>query len=97
MFFGNWAPDLCRKIIKNVKDKKFEEAQKIQEKKVKDLRKSRDSKSLNEEMEKLRNACKDNVNLVPYLVSVAEKGGTVGEIVDVMKSVYGEWQESFGF
>ena len=74
-----------------------EEAQKIQEKKVKDLRKSRDSKSLNEEMEKLRNACKDNVNLVPYLVSVAEKGGTVGEIVDVMKSVYGEWQESFGF
>ena len=39
-----------------------EEAQKIQEKKVKDLRKSRDSKSLNEEMKKLRNACKDNVN-----------------------------------
>ena len=30
MFFGNWAPDLCRKIIKNVKDKKFEEAEKIQ-------------------------------------------------------------------
>ena len=74
-----------------------EAAQKTQEKKVKDLRKNRDSKSLNEEMKKLRNACKDNVNLVPYLVSVAEKGGTVGEIVEVMKSVYGEWQESFGF
>mgnify|MGYP003324920240 CR=1 FL=1 len=40
---------------------------------------------------------KDNVNLMPYIISVAEKGGTVGEIVDVMKSVYGEWQESFGF
>ena len=64
---------------------------------MKDLRKNRDSESLNKEMEKLRNACKDNVNLVPYLVSVAEKGATVGEIVDVMKSVYGEWQESFGF
>lgn len=74
-----------------------EAAQKTQEKKVKDLRKNRNSKSLNEEMKKLRNACKDNVNLVPYLVSVAEKGGTVGEIVEVMKSVYGEWQESFGF
>ena len=74
-----------------------EAAQKTQEKKVKDLRKNRDSKSLNEEMKKLRNACKDNVNLVPYLISVAEKGGTVGEIVDIMKSVYGEWQESFGF
>ena len=35
-----------------------EEAQKIQEKKVKDLRKSRDAKSFNEEIEKLRNACK---------------------------------------
>jgi methylmalonyl-CoA mutase N-terminal domain/subunit len=30
------------------------------------------------------------------LVLVAEEGATIGEIVEVMKSVYGEWEESFG-
>ena len=47
-------------------------------------------------MKKLRNACENNLNLVPYLVLVAEEGATIGEIVEVMKSVYGEWEESFG-
>ena len=47
-------------------------------------------------MKKLRNACENNLNLVPCLVEVAEHGGTVGEIVELMKSVYGEWEESFG-
>ena len=47
-------------------------------------------------MKKLRNACENNFNLVPYLVEVAEHGGTVGEIVELMKEVYGEWEESFG-
>ena len=36
------------------------------------------------------------LNLVPFLIEVAEQGGTVGEIVEVMKKVYGEWEESFG-
>ena len=47
-------------------------------------------------MKKLRNACENNLNLVPYLIEVAEHGGTVGEIVELMKGVYGEWEESFG-
>ena len=40
--------------------------------------------------------CKNDLNLVPFLIEVAEEGGTVGEIVEVMKKVYGEWEESFG-
>ena len=43
----------------------------------------------------LMNIEKD-LNLVPFLIEVAEEGGTVGEIVEVMKKVYGEWEESFG-
>ena len=39
---------------------------------------------------------KKDLNLVPFLIEVAEQGGTVGEIVEVMKKVYGEWEESFG-
>ena len=71
-------------------------AQKIQEKKIEILKKNRNAKSLNIKMKKLRNACENNLNLVPYLVLVAEEGATIGEIVEVMKTVYGEWEESFG-
>jgi len=78
-------------ILKISKD-----AQETQEKKIKKLRETRDSKLLEEKMKKLSDACKKDLNLVPYLVEVAEAGGTVGEIVEVMKEVYGEWEESFG-
>ena len=71
-------------------------AQKIQEKKIEILKKNRNTKNLNIKMKKLRNACENNLNLVPYLVLVAEEGATIGEIVEVMKNVYGEWEESFG-
>ena len=67
-----------------------------QENKIKTLRKSRDEKTLQEKMKKLSDACKKDLNLVPFLIEVAERGGTVGEIVEVMKKVYGEWEESFG-
>jgi len=78
-------------ILKISKD-----AQETQEKKIEKLRETRDSKLLEEKMKKLSDACKKDLNLVPYLVEVAEAGGTVGEIVEVMKEVYGEWEESFG-
>jgi len=72
------------------------DAQDTQEDKIKTLRKSRDEKTLQEKMKKLSDACKKDLNLVPFLIEVAEHGGTVGEIVEVMKKVYGEWVESFG-
>jgi methylmalonyl-CoA mutase N-terminal domain/subunit len=73
-----------------------QKAQDIQEKKIKILREKRDNALFDKKMEKLRNACENNLNLVPYLIEVAESGGTVGEIVELMKTVYGEWEESFG-
>ena len=72
------------------------DAQDTQENKIKTLRKNRDEKILQEKMKKLSDACKNDLNLVPFLIEVAEQGGTVGEIVEVMKKVYGEWEESFG-
>ena len=72
------------------------DAQNTQEHKIKTLRKNRDEKILQEKMKKLSDACKNDLNLVPFLIEVAEQGGTIGEIVEVMKKVYGEWEESFG-
>ena len=83
--------ELDIEILKISKD-----AQDTQENKIKTLRKSRDEKTLQEKMKKLSDACKKDLNLVPFLIEVAERGGTVGEIVEVMKKVYGEWEESFG-
>ena len=78
-------------ILKISKD-----AQLTQEEKIKKLRNSRDKVQLNTKMKKLSDACKKDLNLVPFLIEVAEAGATVGEIVEVMKEVYGEWQETFG-
>jgi methylmalonyl-CoA mutase N-terminal domain/subunit len=83
--------ELDIEILKISKD-----AQDTQENKIQNLRKNRNEKILQEKMKKLSDACKKDLNLVPFLIEVAEEGGTVGEIVEVMKKVYGEWEESFG-
>ena len=83
--------ELDIEILKISKD-----AQNTQEKKIQSLRRNRNEKSLQKKMKKLSEACKNDLNLVPFLIEVAEEGGTVGEIVEVMKKVYGEWEESFG-
>ena len=83
--------ELDIEILKISKD-----AQDTQEKKIQSLRRSRNEKTLQKKMKKLSEACKNDLNLVPFLIEVAEEGGTVGEIVEVMKKVYGEWEESFG-
>jgi len=78
-------------ILKISKD-----AQLTQEGKIKKLRQKRNNELLKEKMEKLSVACKKDLNLVPFLIEVAEAGASVGEIVEVMKNEYGEWQETFG-
>ena len=83
--------ELDIEILKISKD-----AQNTQENKIRNLRKERNDKILDKKMKKLSDACKKDLNLVPFLIEVAEAGGTVGEIVEVMKKVYGEWEESFG-
>ena len=83
--------ELDIEILKISKD-----AQIIQENKIKNLRKKRNGKNFEKKMKKLSDACKKDLNLVPFLIEVAEAGGTLGEIVEVMKKEYGEWEESFG-
>ena len=83
--------ELDIEILKISKD-----AQIIQENKIKNLRKKRNGKNFEKKMKKLSDACKKDLNLVPFLIEVAKAGGTLGEIVEVMKKEYGEWEESFG-
>jgi methylmalonyl-CoA mutase N-terminal domain/subunit len=45
----------------------------------------------------LKNDCEQNGNLVPTVIEAVKEYVTVGEIIQVMKDVYGEYEEPIFF
>ena len=70
------------------------ETQKNQIAKLNDIKDCRDSREVIEKLKLITRACKSNDNLIPLIVDAAKSYATLGEIVDAMKDVFGEWQES---
>jgi len=70
------------------------EVEKHQIKKVNKLKENRDNISVKQNLDELSTACINNKNLIPYIINAAKSYATLGEIVDVMKVQYGEWQET---
>ena len=58
------------------------------------VRQERDNVLLSQKLDKITEACKSSENLIPLIIDAAQKGGTLGEIVDSMKKVFGEWSET---
>lgn len=71
-----------------------DEAEKEQLKALKSLRLERDNVQVKASLEKVAEACKDGTNIMPPIIEAARQYATLGEIVDAMKQVFGEWQES---
>ena len=69
-------------------------AEKNQIKALGELRRNRDSGTVKESLNDVENSSRDGRNLVPPIVTAAKAGATMGEIVDAMKVVFGEWQET---
>ncbi|MBH31276.1 MAG: methylmalonyl-CoA mutase [Candidatus Marinimicrobia bacterium] len=69
-------------------------AEKNQVKALEELRLNRDSGTVEKSLKDVENASRDDRNLVPPIVTAAKAGATMGEIVDAMKAVFGEWQET---
>ncbi len=67
--------------------------QTMQIKKLKQLKSKRDSKLVNQKLIKITEACKRDQNLLPLIINAALEYATLGEIVDAMKEVFGEWNE----
>ena len=44
-------------------------------------------------LKSIENACKTKENLVPLIIEAALEYATLGEIVDSMKSHFGDWEE----
>jgi methylmalonyl-CoA mutase N-terminal domain/subunit len=57
------------------------------------LREERHSLEWTDALEDLKRACHEGENIMPYLIACARAQATVGEIMDAMREVFGEYRE----
>jgi methylmalonyl-CoA mutase N-terminal domain/subunit len=70
-----------------------EEVEKGQIKKLQQLKKKRNSDQVDEKLKQLKSAAQTSTNLMPLLVECAKAYCTLGEMVDILKEVFGEYDE----
>jgi methylmalonyl-CoA mutase N-terminal domain/subunit len=69
------------------------EGEKRQFARLKSLRQDRDKVKWEQALNKLRKASEGEENLMPYILDAAKAYATLGEICDVMREVFGEYEE----
>jgi methylmalonyl-CoA mutase N-terminal domain/subunit len=57
------------------------------------LRQERDNAQVGQKLDKLRIACQSTENTMPYILDAVRAYATLGEIIDVMKGVFGVYEE----
>jgi len=70
-----------------------EEVEKGQIKKLQQLKKKRNNNQVDEKLKQLKSAAQTSTNLMPLLVECAKAYCTLGEMVDTLKEVFGEYDE----
>jgi len=60
---------------------------------LKELRESRDNGRVGQALDKLRIACEGTENTMPYIMEAVHAYATLGEIIGVMKEVFGTYEE----
>ena len=70
------------------------EAEEKQKKKLTELRDRRDQVKVDTALKLVEETSRDGANLVPPIVAATKELATMGEIVDAMKTVFGEWTET---
>lgn len=78
-----------RKVLKL--DPTVEERQK---EKLNNLKKRRNNEKVDEALKKLKKAANDDENLMEYIIEAVKVYATLGEITNVLRDVYGEFNES---
>ncbi|RLD02511.1 MAG: methylmalonyl-CoA mutase, partial [Chloroflexi bacterium] len=58
-----------------------------------EIRKTRDNEKVTKSLERLKNACEGTENTMPFILDSVREYATLGEIVNVMKDVFGEYEE----
>src|SRR5213594_3676971 len=66
---------------------------KAQVDRLRKLRRSRDAKKHARALDRLREACEADDNTMPFILDAVRAKATLGEICDVMREVFGVWEE----
>ena len=61
--------------------------------KLQELRQTRDQQQLQQKLQALEDAARGNENLMPRIIDAVRVYGTVGEIADVLRGVWGTYEE----
>ena len=73
------------------------EGEKRQMDRLNEIRRARDNQDVAEKLLALEQAAKGTDNLMPLMIEAAKAYATVGEMMDVLRGVFGEYQPSWGF
>ncbi|MBN2259344.1 MAG: methylmalonyl-CoA mutase family protein [Clostridiales bacterium] len=65
-----------------------------QKERLVELKKNRDNESVQNKLDNLRNACEGDANVMPFILEAVKVYATLGEITQVMRDVFGEYQQS---
>jgi methylmalonyl-CoA mutase N-terminal domain/subunit len=66
----------------------------IQNKSLKNVKDTRDNNLVEEKLKNLRSAAEGTENLMPYIVEAVEAYATLGEISNIFREVFGEYEEN---
>jgi len=73
------------------------DGEKRQVDRLNEIRRTRDNRDVAEKLHALEQAAKGTDNLMPLMIEAAKAYATVGEMMDVLLGVFGEYQPSWGF
>ncbi len=62
-------------------------------KRLKDVRRKRDSRAAKKSLDNIKNACKKGENVMPHCIEAVKNLATLQEICDVYREVYGEYRD----
>ena len=61
---------------------------------LKSLREKRNEETVDAKLKSITEACRTKDSLIPLIIDAAQSHATLGELVNSMKVVFGEWQET---
>ena len=68
-----------------------------QNQRLNQIKNNRNQNQVSEALQDIQACCKEDKNLMPAIIKAVESYATLGEIVDSMKVVFGEWKEKVFF
>ncbi len=73
------------------------EGERLQVEGINEVRRTRDNREVAEKLRALEAAARGNDNLMPPLIDAAKSYATLGEMMDVFRDVFGEYQPTWAF